>query len=87
MTEPIGKYDEVVVAFITSKIPFNKLPSDLILHKAAKNFVKTGLPHSSTIRLHKLTTINLASSSQIFGVLPQNLQHQVTKKLEYLLGD
>jgi mRNA interferase MazF len=81
LTDPLGKYDEVIIAYITSKIPFDKLDSDIDIKKTSKEFTQTGLLHNSTIRLHKLMTISKNEITGSLGVLPQNLRKEVGKTI------
>lgn len=62
LTNPTGKFDEIIVSFITSKIPFPALNSDIEL----KSNSETGLKKDSVARLHKVFTI---PKSQILGQL------------------
>ena len=57
LTEPIGPYHHVVLAFITSLIPQNLLETDLVLDASQPDFALTGLNVSSTLRLHRLMTV------------------------------
>ena len=58
LTNSIGDYNHLVVAFITSSVPGQILNSDLIIDEADKHFLPTGLKKSSTVRLHKLLTVS-----------------------------
>lgn len=57
LTDPIGKYDELVLAYITTKTPKEIQPSDILLRKKDKDFERTKLLYDSTIRLHKVLTL------------------------------
>lgn len=57
LTEPIGSYKHIIIAFISSKMPEELLSSDLIIATNDVDFNKTGLLVDSVIRLHKLVTI------------------------------
>ena len=57
LTEPIGPYHHVVLAFITSQIPQNLLETDLVLDASQPDFALAGLKVSSTLRLHRLMTV------------------------------
>lgn len=82
LTEPIGKYNEIVVAFITSKIPYHKLPTDFTFSKNMDGFETAGLSHSSTIRLHKLSTVNAENVTQVFGKIEDiKTLHTIQRKL------
>ena len=67
LCEPVGKYNEIVVAFISSKIPYQTLATDFIFTKEMEHFEVTGLSHNSVIRLHKISTVNAEIITQIFG--------------------
>jgi mRNA interferase MazF len=84
LSNSIGKYEELILAYITSKIPFEKLESDVTIQKTDEFFNQTGLSHSSTIRLHKLISLSKTEILGTLGVLPFNVQLQVNMKLNNL---
>ncbi|MEI6728950.1 MAG: type II toxin-antitoxin system PemK/MazF family toxin [bacterium] len=86
LTNSIGKFDEVIIAYITSKIPYEKLDSDLIIDKKDPEFENTGLNHKSAVRLHKLMTISKAEIIGVIGVLPGDLQVQALSKVTSLFS-
>jgi mRNA interferase MazF len=55
LTDVIGKNDELIIAYITSKPETENLCSDITL----ENFEKYGLKTLSKIKLHKLVTITV----------------------------
>jgi mRNA interferase MazF len=57
LTDEIKPYGHVVLAFITSKVS-SPNHSDLVIDSSAADFPLTGLKVSSTIRLHRLTTVS-----------------------------
>jgi len=86
LTEPAGNYNEIIVAFITSKIPFQKLATDVILDKQTGNSQTASLPHTSTIRLHKLLTINAELAIGSLGKISRNYQKQIEQNLRNLFN-
>jgi mRNA interferase MazF len=84
LTNAIGKYEEIIVCYITSKIPYEKLLSDIEIKKSEIGFENTGLLHSSTIRLHKLMTISQHEILGSLGTLPKNLHKEVFEKTQGL---
>ena len=56
-TGSLGLVPEVLVAYISSVLPAQPLPSDLILDPATQEFQSTHLKLASALRLHKLATI------------------------------
>ncbi|MBM3130941.1 MAG: type II toxin-antitoxin system PemK/MazF family toxin [Chloroflexi bacterium] len=51
LTDPIGLHDHVILAFITSRVPDQLLPSDLAINVNDADFAATGLRVSSTLAL------------------------------------
>lgn len=49
LTDPIGPHRHVILAFITSWVVSNPLPTDLILDAGDRDFAATGLHVSSTL--------------------------------------
>ncbi len=62
LTNPIGPYRHVVLAFITSSVSSLGLATDLVLDASDAEFSSTGLRVSSTVQLHRMMT---AASSLI----------------------
>lgn len=86
LSRVIGPYRQVVVAYISSKVPISPLPSDLILGATLADFAQTGLQVSSVIRLHQVTTIRAEMMVRELGELSPELEQQVSEKLRALLG-
>lgn len=61
LTGSVGLVPEVLVAYISSVLPADPLPSDLILDLARPEFQGTHLKVTSALRLHKLATIHCSS--------------------------
>lgn len=56
LTNQIGEFNHIVVAFVTSKISKDLNKSDLVIKSGIEGFERTGLKVSSTIKLHKIVT-------------------------------
>jgi mRNA interferase MazF len=56
LTDPLGPYRHVVLAFITSSAQSTKLATDLVLDTNDAGFSSTGLRVSSTVQLHRMMT-------------------------------
>lgn len=54
LTGPVGAVPEVLVAYISSVIPTQLLPSDLLIDPSKPEFQSTHLKTLSTLRLHRL---------------------------------
>ena len=86
LTDPIGPYRHVILAFITSRIPIDLLESDVVLDADQANFTATGLWGASTLRLHRLMTVTTALIRREVGELSPEMQAQVADKLRELFG-
>ena len=86
LTGEIGIYNHVIIAFISSKIPNEILSSDIIIKVDAISNSGTGLVIDSVIRLHKLVTIPKTLIKRKLGVLNNDVNIQVQKKLKDLFG-
>jgi mRNA interferase MazF len=84
LTEPIGRHDHVVLAFITSRLPENPELSDVILRRNEEGFEATGLRVSSAIRLHRLMTVTTELVRRELGELSPKQQEEVNQKLHKL---
>lgn len=75
---------DVVVAFISSKIPASLAPADIVLTRSTPEFLKTGLKTDSVIRLDKITTIIKTMVAGTIGELPQEIRSEVNRKMAEL---
>lgn len=82
LTEKIGKYNHIVIAFITSKMSGDKNESDIELEKGDE----TGLKLNSVIRLHRLVTIPSELIKRQLGQIPVKKKAEIRHKLSELFG-
>jgi mRNA interferase MazF len=85
LTGAIGSIPEVLVAYISSVIPTNTLPSDLFFDPRTPEFRSTHLKGASTLRLHKLATVHSSSLARYLGALDSTTLAIVASKLKQLL--
>ena len=86
LTEPIGPYRHVVLAFITSRIPQEPLGTDLVLSIEKEGFEMTGLRVSSTLQLHRLMTVTTSLIRRELGELSPETQGEVRDRLRELFS-
>jgi mRNA interferase MazF len=86
LTNPLGPIPEVLVAYISSIIPSQLLPSDMLLDPDKPGFLATHLKTRSALRLHKLATIHCASLARWLGAIDASASREVSSKLAQLLG-
>ena len=76
----IGKYDHVIIAFISSKIPEEILETDVSVEKGTAEFEKTVLLVNSVIRVHKLVTIPKSLIKRELGTIGTSLEKKVLER-------
>lgn len=86
LTEPIGLYRHVILAFITSRVSSEPLASDLVLNSDAPDFGSTGLRVSSMLQLHRLMTATTTLIQRELGQLSPGMQTEVNNRLRELFG-
>src|SRR5258708_21136134 len=69
LTGALGPVPEVLVAYISSVVPTQPLPSDIQLDPSRPEFRSTRLKTKSTLRLHKLATLHSSSLSRYLGTI------------------
>ena len=84
LTEPIGPYEHVVLAFITSRIPDRLLDTDVVLDTEREGYRETGLRVASVLRLYRLMTVATPLIQRELGVLPPGVWNEVEEKLRTL---
>lgn len=86
LTDIISNYEHIVICFISSKVSKANESSDIILNITDKNFEKSGLKVSLTIRLHRLLTIPKSLIQRELGVLPNQLERLTEIKIKELFN-
>ena len=81
LTNAIGVHRHIVLAFITSVVPPQPEPTDVLLDSASADFARTGLKVRSALRLHRMVTVSSAIIQRQLGVLPPGAQAQVQHRL------
>src|SRR6059058_3689609 len=67
LTGPVGTVPEILVAYISSVIPPQLLPSDIVIDPGTPDHATTNLKTVSVLRLHKLATIHQRSNVRFLG--------------------
>ena len=86
LTDSVGTYEHVVVAFITSQISKTAESSDLHIIATDDDFQRTGLKVSSSIRLHRLVTVPVGLIQRRLGVLSPSYRSALVAKLKTLFA-
>ena len=85
LTGPVGSVPEVLVAYISSVVPSQPLPSDIVVDPKANRFGGTNLKVTSVIRLHKLATIHTSALARYLGKLDPAVAPDLSTRLKVLL--
>ena len=85
LTGQVGPVPEVLVAYISSVMPTQPLPSDLVIDPSKPEFRSTHLKTISALRLHKLATLHCSSLARRPGVIDSATSTAVSNKLRSLL--
>ena len=78
--------EDLVLAFISSVIPREAGPSDLVLREEDPDFVPTGLKRSSVFRMSKVVTVARSLVARRLGRASANLQARLDERLARALG-
>jgi mRNA interferase MazF len=81
LTSEIGKYNHIIIAFISSKIPDDLNDSDLIIREKSQESIGTGLTVDSVIRLHKIVTIPKSLIKRRLGKINQAVEEEIKVKI------
>jgi mRNA-degrading endonuclease toxin of MazEF toxin-antitoxin module len=81
----LGSVPEVLVAYISSVIPHNLLPIDVVLDPESPVASSTRLKTTSVLRLHKLATIHTSALVRRLGIISKQTGAEVNAKLRTLL--
>ncbi len=82
LTNPVGIHRHLIIGFISSRIPTEILPSDIIVSANDTDFDITGLHVTSTVRLHRLMTTSTRVIIRELGILPEQFQKRINDKLK-----
>ena len=86
LTGPLGNLPEILVAYISSVMPGQLLPTDIVLDPKSPEHASTHLKTQSVLRLHKLATIHVQNIVRRLGNLSPTVTAAVDDKLRSLLS-
>jgi mRNA interferase MazF len=84
LTSEIGKYDHIIIAMISSKIPADLIDSDLVIKIETDDSPGTGLAVDSVIRLHKIVTIPKSLIKRKLGRINWRIETELSIKIRQL---
>ena len=81
LSDAIGPAAEVLVAYISSVMPSQMLPTDILLDPTLDRDRETNLKATSMLRLHKLATIHRTSLVRRLGALAPEILAQAKSRI------
>ena len=85
LTEPIGSYEHIVFALITSRVEKASLETDIKIDREHPDFSASGLIKPSIIRLDHLITLRQSMVRRELGRLNSSTQRAIARKLCQLM--
>ena len=86
LTDFVGPVPEVLVAYVTSIVPFPAMPTDVIIDPADPENAAIKLKLLSVVRLHKLATIHKSDIGRLLGKVSTRTWTDVESRLRLLLN-
>ncbi len=84
LTAEIGKYEHIIIALISSKIPDDLIDSDYVIKMNNSEWIGTGLTVDSVIRLHKMVTIPKSLIKRKLGKINRKVESDISVLLSQL---
>ena len=84
LTEPFGRFEHVVVAFISSKIDAIIEDTELEINSTEIEWASTGLITKSILKLHKLVSIPKNLILRELGTFPINKTSELNSRLKII---
>jgi len=81
LTTPIGNYQHIIFALITSRLPASPLATDILLTPQDPDFAQMGLRKASTLKLDHLITLRQSLVRRQLGSVSQDRQNQIAETL------
>jgi mRNA interferase MazF len=85
LTQPIGNYQHIIFALITSRISSTPLTTDILFQPQHPDFALSGLQKPSTLRLDHLITLRQSMIRRELGHLSPITQSEISAILCQLL--
>ena len=86
LTDAVGEHRHVVLVFITSAVPPDIEPTDLLLEPGSPDVARWGIKVSSALPLHRRVAVSATIIQRQLGVLTPGLQAQVQQRLRTLFA-
>lgn len=82
----LRRIDDALCLFVSSVIPGNPLPTDIVIEAEQPMFAKTGLRRRSVLRAHKLALLHKSLVVRRLGETDPVLMGRIERRLRLALG-
>ena len=82
----LPRLEDVLCLFVSSTVPDDLLPTDVVLEPADPSFPATGLKSRSVLRTHKLALLHKALVVRVLGQTDRTLMDEINQRLRLALG-
>lgn len=86
LSGPFGKFEHVIVAFISSKLNDQLEETELEINPMVDQWQKTGLVTKSILKLHKMVALPKNLILRELGMFPQDKKHELDHKIKEIFG-
>lgn len=86
LSEPIGKFKHVIVAFISSKISDQLEESEFEIKPEEEEWQQTGLIVPSVLKLHKMVSLPQNLILRELGDFPDNKMEDIEKRIKMIFN-
>lgn len=86
LSEPIGKFEHVIVAFVSSKMNDQLEETELEINPMDDQWQETGLVTKSILKLHKMVALPKNLILRELGEFPQAMIAEVEKRIKTIFG-
>ena len=86
LSEPIGKFEHVIVAFISSKISDQLEESEFEIKPEEEEWQQTGLIVPSVLKLHKMVSLPQNLILRELGDFPDSKMEDIEKRIKMIFN-
>jgi mRNA interferase MazF len=84
ITSEIGEFNQIIISFISSKIPDKLTESDFVIKRNSSSWKGTGLAVDSVIQVHKMVTIPKSLIKRRLGEINKSVEIEIKKRIRQL---
>ena len=86
LSEPIGKFEHIIVAFISSKVNDQLEETELEINPTDDQWQRSGLVTKSILKLHKMVALSKNIILRELGIFPQDKTYELENRIKGIFG-